>query len=241
MFNRLHRLSTQCNTRTVLKRLQFRFSTSKEEDSLQIKPIISNQTKLLNLPNINNIRNRIMSRSYTANVEELKEIPLKENSESLKIQNIWSKEISQLHWDKLPEKILNESNIKENYLPKWFPLGRLNLAYNCLVHNKVGEERAISYYNAYSNQFGFLTYNQLRKKVNRLSGVLKSLGVENHDRVILSMSNSVEFVISVLACLQIGAVFHAIPVGLGSQKLEYKINSLNPKLIITASCEGKLI
>jgi acyl-coenzyme A synthetase/AMP-(fatty) acid ligase len=162
-------------------------------------------------------------------------------SESDKRIMLWGRELQDLYWDVFPDQILNENNPNESSLPKWFPYGKLNIAYNCLVHNKNPEDRALYYFNTFNNLSGYLTYGQLTKKVNQMSSVLKSLGIQKNDRVLLAMSNSVEFVVSTLACLQIGAIFHAIPSNNGVQRIKYKINSINPKLVVVNSCEGKSV
>ena len=152
-----------------------------------------------------------------------------------KIVQNWIRELSGIAWHKLPEKIVKFKDDDLNSIPEWFPSGQINLAYNCLVHNKNDAKKAISYYNKFSKHSGFLTYKQLRDKVNMLSGIIKHLDINKGDRVIIQISNSVEYVVSVLACLQIGAIFHAIPPGLGSARLQQKIQDMTPKLILTCS------
>lgn len=167
--------------------------------------------------------------------------PLSEDSLST-WTSTWVEEIKSLHWDKYPTHFmhLNESNSPDyEDLPQWFPGGELNLAYNCLVHNKDDNALAISYSNLLGDGHGQLTYKQLRKKVNKTASVLKSLGLQRNDIVIIMMSNSVEMVISMLACMQNGIIFKNLPPGLGPKALGEVLSVMDPKLLIIASSESR--
>ena len=156
----------------------------------------------------------------------------------------WLEEIKNLHWDKYPTNFvkINQESTPENpvELPHWFPNGELNIAYNCLVHNKQDDALAVSFSNLLGDGHGQLTYKQLRKKVNKTAGVLQSLGLVAQDKVIIMMSNSVEMVISMLACLQLGVVFKNLPPGLGPSALGEVLSLIKPKMLVIASSESRI-
>ena len=155
----------------------------------------------------------------------------------------WIEQIKNIHWEKYPTNFvkINEESTPENptELPHWFPNGELNLAYNCLVHNKNDDALAVSFSNLLGDGHGKLTYKQLRKKVNKTAGVLKSLGLVKGDKIIIMMSNSVEMVISMLACLQLGIAFKNLPPGLGPSALGEILSLIEPKMLVIASSESK--
>jgi hypothetical protein len=222
----------------------------------------TNLTYLTQPKPFNNLFNHNLPRTnlITNIPNQIRKIPLKhftinktqqdlEHSDSadntLNLISTWTQELASLHWDQLPSNFLqlddhvdleNPSN-----LPQWFPGGKLNIAYNCLVHNKKDDDLAVSFSNLLGVGHGQLTYKQLRKKVNRTAGVMKSLGLGKGDTVIIMMSNSIEMVISMLACLQLGIVFKNLPPGLGPLALGEVLSLIEPQMLIIASSESKII
>lgn len=158
----------------------------------------------------------------------------------------WMAVARSLEWTVPPTnalpKLQSEDSIDyiEKSIPNWFPGGQLNMAYNCLNHPKREEKTAISYFNEHQNKFGYLTYKQLRKRVNVMAAVLKELGVKQGDCVLLYLFNSVELVISALACMQIGAVYVGESVRFGTEHVKKIVREVKPKLVISMSCNGKL-
>ncbi|MDQ1513836.1 MAG: hypothetical protein QOC59_1678, partial [Microbacteriaceae bacterium] len=51
-----------------------------------------------------------------------------------------------------------------------------------------------------------LTYEELRRQVNRMGGVLRELGVRREDRVLMVLDDTTAFPIAFLAATRIGAV-----------------------------------
>ena len=169
--------------------------------------------------------------------------PMPEKSgNTLNLISTWVEEIRGLHWDKYPANFIEMEEQMDtdnpNKLPVWFPGGELNLAYNCLVHNKKDDSLAISFSNLLGIGHGQLTYKQLRKKVNVTAAVLKNLGLRKGDTVLIMMSNSVEMVISMLACLQLGIVFKNLPPGLGTMALGEVLSTVKPQMLFIASSES---
>jgi hypothetical protein len=168
-------------------------------------------------------------------------VPVPEDSLST-WTSTWIEEIKSLNWNTYPTHFMQiqEDNSDDIVnLPQWFPGGEMNFAYNCLVHNKNDDDLAVSFSNLMGDGHGQLTYKQLRKKVNKTAAVLKSLGLGKDDKIIIMMSNSVELVISMLACMQIGVVFKNLPPGLGPKALSEILSLIDPKLLIIASSESK--
>lgn len=67
------------------------------------------------------------------------------------------------------------------------------------------------------------TFLVLRTLSNRLANVLRGVGVEKGDRVLVSCHPSVEAAVSVLAILRMGAVVVPVPPGLGEVPLAWRL------------------
>lgn len=79
-----------------------------------------------------------------------------------------------------------------------------------------------------------LRYWDLYREVNRLSVLLRSLGVEKGDRVAIYMPMIPEVMIAMLAVNRIGAVHTVVFSGFGAQALADRIVDSGAKLVITA-------
>ena len=66
--------------------------------------------------------------------------------------------------------------------------------------------------------------------------MLKNLGVEKGDRVIIYMPMIPQVVFAMLACARIGAVHSVVFGGFASHELAIRIDDATPKVILAASC-----
>ena len=147
----------------------------------------------------------------------------------------WSQAIDRIEWSKRPENLI-EKNDQGFY--QWFPDGELNLTYNCLDSNleKLGNQWAIIYDSSVTDDSGFITYKQLHRKVNKFAGVLKNLGIQKGDSVVLYLPEIPEAATAYLALWRIGAIPVPVDCAYGEAAIVSSINNTKPKLIITASC-----
>ena len=138
-----------------------------------------------------------------------------------------------LHWQKPFTKVLDES--KAPFFT-WFEDGLLNASYNCLDRNierGLGDKTAIIF-EADDGQVTRSTYSQLLAKTCQYANVLKSLGIQKGDRVIIYISMSVDGVAAMQACARIGATHSVVFGGFSAQSLRDRIEDTGAKLIITA-------
>ncbi|HPF36821.1 MAG TPA: AMP-binding protein, partial [Candidatus Krumholzibacteria bacterium] len=68
------------------------------------------------------------------------------------------------------------------------------------------------------------------------AGVLRGLGVEKGDRVVIYMPMVPEALISMLACARLGAVHSVVFGGFAPHELAVRVDDAKPKVLITASC-----
>ena len=119
---------------------------------------------------------------------------------------------------------------------RWFIGARTNLAHNAVDHhvtNGQGGRAAIIYLNERDERV-VLTYGQLRHQVIRVAAALRGLGVQQGDRITLSMPTCPEAVILMLACTRIGAIHSVVFAGFGAQALRDRITASGSKVVFTA-------
>lgn len=105
----------------------------------------------------------------------------------------WSQHADQVSWYKKPkrtidlfEKKLPSGNSHSSY--QWFPDGELNTCYNCVdrhVERGNGDTPAIFWHSEVANTREIYSYARLKVEVETLAGVLRNLGVEKGDTVVI--------------------------------------------------------
>ena len=151
-------------------------------------------------------------------------------------ENFWQEASNEIFWYKKPTKILNKDNPP---FYKWFEDGVTNTCYNALdlhINEGRGEKLALIYDSPITGAKKQFTYNELKDKVSKFAGALKSKGINKGDRVIIYMPMIPEAVIAMLACGRIGAVHSVVFGGFASNELASRIDDSKAKILVTASC-----
>jgi D-alanine--poly(phosphoribitol) ligase subunit 1 len=78
-----------------------------------------------------------------------------------------------------------------------------------------------------------LSYGQLIDEVRQLAGGLDALGVRHGDRVALHLPNSVDFVVTALATLWVGALFVPLAVSDPDARVEAIVADCSPAIVVT--------
>jgi len=152
-------------------------------------------------------------------------------------EGFWGEVAEDVRWIKKWDRVLDASNPP---FTRWFPGAEVNTCFNA-VDRHVEEGRADQLALIYDspvtgNTVRTYTYKQLLDEVAGFAGVLKALGVEKGDRVLIYMPMVPEAAISMLACARIGAVHSVVFGGFASNELAVRINDAKPKVIVSASC-----
>lgn len=148
----------------------------------------------------------------------------------------WAKQAKVLDWYTPPTTILHQGEDINYY--RWFPDGVINTCYNCLdVHVKHGrgDQLALVYDSPVTDTKQQFTYTELLNQVAKFAGVLKDLGVEKGDRIVIYMPMIPEAIVAMLACARIGAIHSVVFGGFAAPELASRITDCNPKLVISAS------
>jgi propionyl-CoA synthetase len=148
----------------------------------------------------------------------------------------WGEAAADIEWVRPPTAIRDDSNPP---FYRWFPDAELNTCFNAVdrhVRDGRGDQPALVYDSPVTGTGRTLTYAQLRDEVARFAGVLRGLGVERGDRVVIYMPMVPEAVVAMLACARLGAVHSVVFGGFAAHELAVRIDDATPKVIVSASC-----
>jgi propionyl-CoA synthetase len=148
----------------------------------------------------------------------------------------WAEQAQQVAWYQVPRQTLETL---PDGTQRWFADGQLNSCYLALdrqIELGRGEQLALVYDSPVSDQQVSYTFNRLRDEVARLAGLLRRLGVEKGDGVIIYMPMIPQAAMAMLACARIGAMHSVVFGGFAPHELALRIDDLKPKLLLTASC-----
>ncbi len=119
---------------------------------------------------------------------------------------------------------------------KWYIGGRLNIVHNCLDRHAKGGLRGKSalVWEGEEGAKRLYTFEALYREVNRAANALRELGVGKGDTVGLYMPMVPETVITLLACLKVGAI--AIPIfsGYAPPAVAQRLSDAKAKVLFTA-------
>lgn len=151
-------------------------------------------------------------------------------------QAFWARAAQGVDWIKPFERAFDPSS---GVYGRWFTGGMCNTAYNCLDrHVERGRkgQAALIYDSPVTGSKKTYSFEDLRDEVSAFGAVLKNLGVEKGDRVVVYMPMIPEAAIAMLACARIGAIHSVVFGGFAASELATRIDDARPKAIISASC-----
>ena len=150
----------------------------------------------------------------------------------------WGAEGKRLDWIKPYTKVKNTSFAPGNIDIRWFEDGTLNVSANCIDRHLEtrGDQTAIIWEpdDPTKEDALHITYRDLHASVCKMANVLKDLGVEKGDRVVIYLPMIPEAAYAMLACARIGAIHSIVFAGFSPDALGARINGCDAKLVITA-------
>jgi propionyl-CoA synthetase len=148
----------------------------------------------------------------------------------------WADAAQAVTWTKPPTRILDDSDPP---FYRWFPDAELNTCANALdrhVESGRGEQAALIYDSPVTGTKRTYTYRELLDQTARFAGVLRDLGVDKGDRVVIYMPMIPEAAIAMLACARLGAVHSVVFGGFAAHELAARIDDARPAVVVSASC-----
>jgi acetyl-CoA synthetase len=144
----------------------------------------------------------------------------------------WAEQASRLSWRRPWDNVL------EWQAPwaRWFSGGYLNACENAVDRHLVSWRRnkAAFIWEGEPGDTRVLTYLDLHREVCRAAFVLRALGVQKGDRVVLYMPIIPELPIAILACARLGAIHAVVYSGYSSEALADRINDCGAHVVVTA-------
>jgi propionyl-CoA synthetase len=150
--------------------------------------------------------------------------------------DFWGQAAGLIDWITKPPRVLDDDRPP---FYRWYTGGVLNTCYNALDRHVVAgraDQLALVHDSPVTGTQRSFTYAQLLDQVARFGGVLRALGVEKGDRVVIYMPMVPEAVIAMLACARIGAVHSVVFGGFAPAELAARIDDAQPKVVVSASC-----
>ena len=151
-------------------------------------------------------------------------------------EGFWAEQAARVDWEQPWDRVLDD---RDAPFYRWFTGGRLNTCYNAIdrhVERGRGEQDAIIWDSPVTGQSRRYSYRELQDQVARLAGVIRGLGVEKGDRVVIYMPMVPETAMAMLACARIGAIHSVVFGGFAAPELAKRIEDADPRLVISASC-----
>ncbi|MGD0025338.1 MAG: AMP-binding protein, partial [Xanthobacteraceae bacterium] len=151
-------------------------------------------------------------------------------------EDFWGDAAQAIDWFVKPKAVFDA---KAGIYGRWFPGGVCNTCFNAVdrhVNAGRGEQAAIIYDSPLAGVKRTITYHRLLTETQVLAGMLRDLGVEKGDRVVLYMPMVPEAAIGMLACARIGAIHSVVFGGFAARELATRIDDAKPKVILSASC-----
>ena len=153
-------------------------------------------------------------------------------------EGFWRRQAERVHWDAPFDQVLDDSRLP---FARWFVGGRTNLCYNAVDRwlPQYADRPALVWVSTEVDQERVYTRKQLYDEVNAAAAMLRGLGVERGDRVLLYMPMVPEAVFTMLACARIGAVHSVVFGGFASVNLAQRIDDAAPKVVVSADAGSR--
>ncbi len=149
----------------------------------------------------------------------------------------WGEHGKRIDWIKPYTRVKDVSFDYGNVSIKWYDDGTLNVSANCIDRHLAarGDQTAIIWEpDSPDDKALHITYRDLHKATCKMANVLKDMGVEKGDRVVIYMPMIPEAAYAMLACARIGAIHSIVFAGFSPDALAARVNGCGAKVVITA-------
>ena len=158
-------------------------------------------------------------------------------------ESFWAEQAQLIDWQVPPQQICDYSHPP---FAKWFVGGTTNLCHNAVDRHLADrpEQAALIFVSTETHQERVYTYRELHAEVQHMAAVIRQLGVQKGDRVLIYMPMIAEAAFAMLACARIGAIHSVVFGGFASGSLASRIEDASPRLFISAdagSRSGKVV
>ena len=153
----------------------------------------------------------------------------------------WAEQGRRLDWIEPYSTVSDVSFDHADLRIRWYEDGTLNVCANCVDRHLEarGDQTAILFEpdDPDATEGGgaqAITYRQLHAHVCKMANVLKAMGVERGDRVVIYLPMIPQAAYAMLACARIGAIHSVVFAGFSPDALANRIDDSEAKVVITA-------
>jgi len=150
----------------------------------------------------------------------------------------WAEQAQLIEWQTPPQQICDYSNPP---FARWYVGGMTNLCHNAVDRHlkERAEQPALIYVSTETNEEKAYSFRELHAEVQRMAAVLREMGVQKGDRVLIYMPMIAEAAFAMLACTRIGAIHSVVFGGFASGSLASRIEDAEPKVIVSADAGSR--
>ncbi|MFT3858579.1 MAG: propionate--CoA ligase [Aquabacterium sp.] len=155
----------------------------------------------------------------------------------------WQEQAQRIEWHRPFDEVCDHGNPP---FARWFAGGQTNLCHNAVDRHVPHrpDQAALIHVSTETDKERIISYGQLFVEVQRMAAILRKLGVQRGDRVLIYMPMVPEAVIAMLATVRLGAIHSVVFGGFASHSLASRIDDARPTVIVSAdagSRGGKVI
>jgi propionyl-CoA synthetase len=153
-------------------------------------------------------------------------------------EGFWAEQAQLVDWKVPPQQVCDYSNPP---FAKWFVGGQTNLCHNAVDRHLKdrADQPALIAVSTETDTERVYTFAELHAEVQRMAAVLKDLGVQKGDRVLIYMPMIAEAAFAMLACVRIGAIHSVVFGGFASGSLASRIEDASPKVVVSADAGSR--
>ena len=145
----------------------------------------------------------------------------------------WTEQAQLIDWQKPFDQVCDYSKPP---FANWFAGGKTNLCHNAVDRHLATrpDQNALIFVSTETDTEIAYSFRDLHAEVQRMAAILKALGVNKGDRVLIYMPMIAEACFAMLACARIGAIHSVVFGGFASHSLASRIEDAKPTAIISA-------
>jgi len=150
----------------------------------------------------------------------------------------WAEQAKLIEWQTPPQQVCDYANPP---FARWFAGGTTNLCHNAVdrhLKDRAGQPALVAISTETDTERAY-TFAELHAEVQRMAAVLRHLGVNKGDRVLIYMPMIAEAAFAMLACVRIGALHSVVFGGFASGSLASRIEDAEPTVVVSADAGSR--
>ncbi|KAB2900602.1 MAG: propionate--CoA ligase [Burkholderiaceae bacterium] len=150
----------------------------------------------------------------------------------------WAEQARLIDWHTPPQRVCDDSHPP---FARWFVGGTTNLCHNAVdrhLKDRASQPALVAISTETDTERSY-SFAELHAEVQRMAAVLRGLGVQKGDRVLIYMPMIAEAAFAMLACARIGALHSVVFGGFASGSLASRIEDAEPVAVVSADAGSR--